>query len=166
MSIDTTPTSIAFTILVDAHIVLDNSLLCFSSTDITSVTSTDITNIASENKLQVWITNNVSFLYSATLVSEILELGDCILVSDGSHFPINPLITSAALLLIYNRKVIYRADFISKVRPHLRNSYIAELCGVLSFLLLLEHLIYKYSTKLISITIATDCAAILDLLIQ
>ena len=53
--------------------------------------------------------------------------------------------------------------FISEVRPALRNSYAAELCGVLSALLFI--LLYHTDTSpKFNINFALDCQAVIDLL--
>lgn len=97
-------------------------------------------------------------------ISYALLSGRSHMVSNGSHFPENLLLISAAWILLHDDIILATGTFISFVRVHLHNSYAAELCSILLALLFIEDSLSNVTMSHIHLNIATDCSAAIDLL--
>ena len=94
-----------------------------------------------------------------------LESGELPLSVDGSCFPENPKRMSAHIIATRRKMKIGIVDFISKAAPIYRNACVAELCGALTIMKVIECVFYEFdinTKRECKITIFADYAALLN----
>ena len=106
--------------------------------------------------IESWIQDNITYYVPFELVISILQNHPYTLVSDRFYFPNNLSLISATWILVCNTQVTCIGKLISEVKPDLRSSYAAELCGVLSFYLFLKH-IYNSLSSTFQISLVLEC---------
>ena len=61
---------------------------------------------------------------------------------------------------------VVTGDFISTISPEYNNAFAIELCRILSILVAIDYVLYKYSSLSLAIIIktGTDCQSVIDII--
>ena len=111
----------------------------------------------------LWVWDNVKFTLEERFIIA-LHKGTLKCIADSSFYPFKSKYISVAWFISKDNIILANGEFITTVAEEYRHSFAAEICSMLSFLVIIDNILYKYLNTggKVSIVVESDCQAVID----